>query len=209
MSSKLGAKFCLSFLYPALFSFGLSSCNDEDVAQLPEPVTFIYHQDGRVLEYGDPSPMLLDVNGDEKVDYVLFMELTANSQGDYLNIGINPIGGHLIKSGVNINENYLNMGFTVAHNSDDLIDDNLAVDQIWTNDYSALVIKHTPVTGEIKYNGNWINDEQIAGIQIFDQDVYYYGWLRLKFNQENESITLIDYAYEQTADKAIKAGASL
>ena len=48
-----------------------------------------------------------------KVDFTIFLELTAGSKGDRLYAGINPIGYNQIKAGVAIPENFLSMGFLV------------------------------------------------------------------------------------------------
>lgn len=168
--------------------------------------TIIYKTDGRTVKLSDLSPITLDISEDGMVDFTLFVELTANTQGDRLYVGINPIGPNLIKSGPPINENFLNMGLLISEPVGAIIDEALLKDQRWTNDYGALVIRNAFSNGTTTYEGNWENSAQIVGIQNTFNKSNYFGWIRIEFNKETEVVTLIDYAYNSIANLPIIAG---
>jgi hypothetical protein len=74
----------------------------------------------------------------------------------------------------------------------------------WLGTYSA--------TDQGPYNtGPWIDEEEpdkYLGIRFtLDEGVsYHYGWVRLNVPTDVSQVTVIDYAYEQTADTPITAG---
>lgn len=184
----------------------LTSCENS-----PEPSppvkTISYVEDGRTVKQGDPSPIAIDLNADGSVDFTVFVELHANSSGDYLNTGINPIGANLIKSGPPNDNRFLNMGLLIAEPTNAIINYDLHNDQQWTGEHSALVIRHTHNDGSISYEGSWSdNSDTMVGIQHKSNDQTYFGWLRLKFDRLAEVVTLIDYAYEKKENQSIKAG---
>lgn len=183
-----------------------SGCKSEDEINTPIN-SIVYKLDGRTVKLSDPLPMAVDLSEDGLVDFTVFVELTANSQGDRLYVGMNPIGSNLIKSGPSIDENFLNMGLLVAEFPGSTLDFNLESDQQWTPDFSALVIRNTSMNGEVSYEGNWADSEQLVGIQNKIKESVYFGWMRIKFDKVTEVVTLIDYAYDSIASQPIKAGA--
>lgn len=181
-------------------------CNDDD--ELPVHTnTIIYKLDGRTVKLGDPLPIIVDLSNDGLIDFTIFVELTANNQGDRLYAGMNPIGVNLIKSGPAKDENFLNMGLLVAELASSTINFDVDANQQWTSEYGALVIRNTCANGDVSYEGNWANSEQIVGIQNKINESVYFGWLRIKFDKITEIATLIDYAYNSVANQPILAGA--
>ena len=170
--------------------------------------TVIYKTDGRTVRLGDPSPILLDLSEDGQVDFTIFFELTANTQGDRLYAGMNPIGLNQVKSGPALNENFLNMGFLIAETPGSIINAGLGDNQRWTGDFGTLVIRKTSTDGEVSYEGSWIDSSQIVGVQHIVNGSNTYGWLRIKFDKSTEVLTLVDYAYDSIASQPILAGAT-
>ena len=197
-------------LVPALIGcLVFISCSEE-----PQPVEetskIIYKVDGRSVKVSDVSPIAVDLSEDGIVDFTVFVQLSANGQGDHLNVGINPIGFNLIKSGPSNDSRFLNMGFAIEEPINSLIDGNLGVGQRWTSDHSALVIRHTNTNGSIWYEGPWQHQEfQIVAIRHERKGNLYFGWLRLTFNKVNETVTLIDYAYREIPNKALRPDESI
>ncbi|QSE95911.1 hypothetical protein [Fulvivirga lutea] len=187
-----------------LFFFG---CDDDDGIIKPTN-SIVYKLDGRTVQYGDPSAIAIDLSEDGHVDFTIFVELTANSLGDRLYAGMNPIGANLIKSGPPIDENFLSMGLLVAENSGEIIDFEVKQNQQWTSDFGALAIRNTYTNGEISYEGNWADSVQIVGIQHKINETTHFGWLRIKFDKVTEIVTLIDYAYDSIVNQPILAGAN-
>lgn len=194
------------FLYVlAMCVFFFSGCNNEDIPAHTN--SLVYKTDGRTVKLGNGFPIALDLSGDGQVDFTIFVEITANSNGDRLYVGINPIGENKIKSGLPIDSNFLNMGILVTETIDKTINFNLGTNQLWTGDHSALVIRNTSTNGAVTYEGNWQEARQIVGIQNNINGSTYFGWLRVEFDKTTEIVTLIDYAYNSTANQSIKAGA--
>jgi len=179
---------------------------EEIVFQTLRDNTIIYKEDGRTVRLGDPLPIILDLTGDGIPDYTIFVELTANSLGDRLYTGINPLGNNVIKSGPAVDENFLSMGLLVSENPDSLIDVNLKPGQRWTGDFSALVIRNTFTNGSVSYEGHWSDGSQIVGIQHLKDGLRYFGWIRIYFDKVTEIVTLTDFAYESLSDQPIRAG---
>jgi len=183
-----------------------TSYGSEVVFTTKKSDTVIYEKDGRKVRYGDPSPIALDVTGDGKVDFTIFVELTAGSQGDRLYAGINPLGPNLVKSGPAIEDNFLSMGFLISEKPGSAVSAEVEAGQRWTSDYGAFMIRNTPANSDVFYEGNWANGDQIVGIRNYSEEASHFGWLRLEFDKATESVTLIDYAYEATSGQPIVAG---
>lgn len=195
---------CLLFMVLSGVLF-LAGCKEEEVM---EPInSIVYKLDGRTVKLGDPRPIAVDLSEDGLVDFTIFVELTANSQGDRLYAGMNPLGPNLIKSGPAIDTNFLNMGLLVAEMPGAVIDSHVDSSQLWTPEFGALVIRNTSTTGNVHYEGSWADSEQMVGIQHIINGAVHFGWLRIKFDKMTEIVTLMDYAYDTTANQPIKAGA--
>jgi len=188
-----------------LYFTGCDRNRDDEIIEPPNSI--IYKFDGRTVKYGDPFPIAIDLSEDGQVDFTIFVELTANSQGDRLYVGMNPIGINLIKSGPPIDENFLSMGLLVAETPGGKIDLNVGQNQQWTSDFGALTIRNTFTNGEVSYEGNWVDSAKIVGIQHRINQAIYFGWLRIKFDKMTEIVTLIDYAYDSVETQPILAGA--
>jgi len=78
--------------------------------------------------------------------------------------------------------------------------------QRWTSDYGALVIRNTPADGDVFYEGNRANGDQIVGIRNCLEVSSHFGWLRLEFDKVTEIVTLIEFAFEAKSDLPIIAG---
>lgn len=197
-SRFLNSKIQYSFFLIILI---LMSCGEDDNTSLPEN-TISYQTDGRTNYY-----LNVDLNSDGTNDYFIAFAISADTRGDHKYAIINPVGANLIKSGANT-ENYLfNMGFLVAETYNANINHELQLDQQWANESNILAIRNTNNDASVWYEGNWSNNSSnIVGIQLVLEGKSYFGWLRLKFNKLTETVTLIDYAYEKTANKTIKAG---
>lgn len=183
-----------------------SGCTEDDV--IPEHTSTInYTLDGRTVQLGDPFPIAVDVLEDGQVDFTIFVELTANNRGDRLYVGMNPIGNNVMKSGPAIDENFLNMGFIIAESPGSTIGYNVQPNQQWTTDFGILAIRNTFTNGTVSYEGNWVDSDQLVAIQLKINQSTHFGWLRIKFNKVTETVSLIDYAYNTTANQPIVAGA--
>lgn len=113
----------------------------------------VYKSDGRQVRLSDTLPIALDLTSDGYVDFTIFLELNANSRGDHLYAGVNPIGVNWIKSGPFIDDNFLNMGMLIAEIPGAFIHEALEAGQQWTDEYSALVIRNTSGSGVVTYEG--------------------------------------------------------
>ncbi|MCQ2295600.1 MAG: hypothetical protein MJZ67_08090 [Bacteroidales bacterium] len=54
----------------------------------------------------------------------------------------------------------------------------------------------------------WANKTGYAGISFKKNGQTVYGWVKIKFDASTTTVTIYGYAYEATAGKAIKAGAT-
>ncbi|PKA83131.1 hypothetical protein ATE92_1279 [Ulvibacter sp. MAR_2010_11] len=192
----------------SILGISLVGCSTDDNSEpTPIPEKIYYQIDGRKVFAGDPAPIELDLNSDGVVDYTIFAVLTANSNGDQLYVGINPIGANLIKSGPPNDNHFLNMGFLVRQNPNSIINNELSGNQIWTSDHSILVLRQTFNDGSTEYEGDWRDEsETMVAIKHIKNQQSYYGWLNLSFDKKTEYITLVDYAYNEETEKSIKAG---
>lgn len=183
----------------------LSTCKKDEKSEVLKTIS--YTSDGRSVKLADAAPIVIDLGSDGSPDFTVFLELFANSAGDHLYAGINPIDLNLIKSGPADDDRFLNMGFLIPETQNTLISNQLQTNQRWTDDFATLVIRNTNTDGAVWHEGSWKdNTPNIVGIQYIKEGKKYFGWLRLNFDKATEVVTLIDYAWEKTPDTPIKAG---
>jgi hypothetical protein len=201
----------LSFLRAVFLnlSIGISAivlfaCSDAET-EVPEPI--IHRMDGRTVKLSDPSGIALDVNENGIIDFNIFIELTANDQGDRLYAGINPIGANAILAGPADDDNFLSMGFAKALTPPAMIPDIPAGDLQWSPDFHSLAIRNTSTSGTLSYEGDWSNNAPaFLPIRLDQAGKKNYGWLKLHFDKETEVLTLEEYAFHPVEGVSLSVG---
>ncbi|MCZ8355614.1 MAG: hypothetical protein O9340_12820 [Cyclobacteriaceae bacterium] len=187
----------------------LISCEDrenEADIKIPKNIKSKINLDFSV-QLGDPYPIALDLNEDNIVDYSLFLELTANSSGDHLYAGINPIGAHQIISSPEDDDQFLNMGFVQGFGNNRKIHSQTDTGFEWTGNFSTLVIRHKSNNQADWHEGNWKNNQlNYAPIRLFINNAYLYGWIGIRFDIETERLYVSSFAYNQNLNQEILAG---
>ena len=184
-----------------------TACTTEEVVTPEIDKKIIHKTDGRTVRLSDALGIAPDINADGFVDFNIFIELTANGSGDRLFVGINPIGANTILAEPPNDDNFLNMGLARAIPANSVIPESPSANLSWTPDYGALVIRNTPTTGTVWYEGDWSSGTAaFLPIRLSVEGVKKYGWLKVSFNKQTEAVTLEEYAYSDVADLLIAAG---
>jgi hypothetical protein len=197
------------FLIVVMTGLSLFGCSDDMDTPDETESEIHYRLDGRSVEYGDPFPIALDVNDDATIDFSIFVELTANSAGDHLYVAVNPLAGNQMKGTAGDDNRFLNMGLAISQSVNHPINETNAGNEQWSPDFLALVIRHTPTSANdpVYYEGEWQSGQPtLAGIKVFQNGSYHFGWLRLTFDKNTEVIRLVDYAFNVSPNVPIKAG---
>ncbi len=185
----------------------LAACVDDAPTQVTPPKEIIHTPDGRTVKLGDATGIALDVDSDGRVDYNIFVELTANSAGDRLYAGINPIGTNAILAGPANDDNFLSMGFAKALAANTPIPERPSGDLQWSPDFHALAIRNTATAGAVSYEGDWGSGAAaFLPLRLDEGGLKRYGWAKLSFNRTTEVMTLEEYAYSEVAGVTLAAG---
>lgn len=187
--------------------FVVAGCKKSPAENPPSQKAFIYSQDERNLVYGDTAPLSIDMDRDGKADFVLFIELVADLQGDHMYFGINPLRENKVLSGPPDNSRYLNMGFAVAKNIHEPLSNTPLSGLKWTTDHSIFGIRHNNTGNTIFYEGGWYSEvPKYAGILFSKGNKNYLGWIMVKVNLQAMRVSLIDYALEKNGQAEILIG---
>lgn len=197
-----------NLVYVPIMMMLFGACDKhDDVSPNPIEDDILYKKDGRSVKSNDPNQIEMDINNDGALDYLTFTVLTSNQSGDHFYFGIRPIGDNKAKSGLPNKNYYLDLGFLQTESKGGLLNSDLGKDQVWTSGSSTIVLRHTNNDGSVWHEGGCKDEtDELFGIRLVEGDVSYYGWLRFKFDKMEESLTLVDYAFNQVAEKPIKAG---
>ncbi len=197
----------LQYLLFSFFTLAIfSSCKKKHVQPTVDP-NIAYTYFNKSVKLSDPSGLNVDVNNDNKIDYLFFLELTYTSSGEHLYAGVNPIGNNATKAGMPNDDNFMNMGEVIAPNLNSVVDNTLSADQAWTVDHSYLTIRHKFNTGSVGYTGPWGNTTpKLMAIKIYLNGKYHFGWIRLLFDRTTELLTVVDFAWNKEANASIIAG---
>lgn len=202
-SNKINSKIIARVLL--IFFVGIG-CGQKD--ELPA-TKFIHKTDGRTLRASDANALPVDLNGDGINDYVFFLQLTANNDGDHLYAAINPLLFNEVISEPDNDAYFLNMGFAISHKQDDVIDGHLQESQVWTSNSSTLAIRHTRSDGSLWYEGQWQSGiPRVLAVRLVVGQSKHYGWMRVSFDPAKEVLKVIDYAFNQRAGEPLKASLS-
>jgi hypothetical protein len=168
-------------------------------------------------EVDSTSIFAIDMNGDEIVDVTIVAGdgdwyYANNSTSQYHWWSIRALNG----SGAEIatHSSYLSAWagtfyFAKRFDKDASIGPEASLN-FYTNSWSFQLGLYGNSTGALYTSGHWNDDDvdKYLGIR-FSLDAgtsWHYGWVRLDIGDKYKSVTVKDYAWEQTADKAIAAG---
>jgi hypothetical protein len=167
----------------------LAACNEEP--EIQQGITYINLQD---VKAGYDKSFSLDIDKDGDSEYLFTTTLASDAAGDQLQFAIYPSRSNQIfeiagRVGV------LNEGQEIAPGNP------------FQKNVQPMVIKTITDAGE-SWSGDWKNAEnQFVGIRFFLKDQgFYYGWIRISFDQTNEQFIIHDYAFMTTAGMKIAAG---
>lgn len=171
--------FCLTFL----------SCQ-EDEQQLLNPVkarTLSGATAGSNQSYG------LDVNEDGETDFLF--TTTLNEVND------------LIEEHFKVYPARANAIFDVGSTAGNLEEGTtIGPGNPFDKNVNALVIKRFG-NPAISWTGPWLNiTNGIIGFRLQHLEKNYYGWVRVGFNQQNETLTITEVAYNTRPDSPVRAG---
>jgi hypothetical protein len=172
-------------------------------------------------ERGTRDSLSVDLNGDGIIDVNIMAgngdkwgdTTNATNTSNWMSIRAKPAPG----GEVNIHPSYLadwgeTYNFANRFDAEDLLGPDLGEGDYWSGGAESFMLGWLGVyqTGGTYNTGPWTDGEtdKYLGIRFtLDEGVsYHYGWIRLDVPSDQSQVTIKDYAYEQTADKAIVAG---
>lgn len=201
----------LQFITLLLITGLTYSCKKENNSYVPvlPNLNINYQTINRSVKASDVNSLTIDVNKDGVIDYSFFLQLAADSKGDHLYAGVNPVYGSFVKANAPNDDRFLNMGNVIAFAQGVKLKENDQQGQLWTEDHSVLAIRHTYTDG-ISYECDWgTGTAKILAIKLTAKGETYYGWIRLVFNKTNENLTVVDLAWNTVPNQEIKAGEGL
>lgn len=165
------------------------SCEQDESVQLP-----IKYVDLKDTPASQDQSFGLDIDGDGDTEFLFTTRLTADQSGDQLQFIITPSQANQVFE-LSKRVGVLESGQEIAPgNPFDKSLEPMAVKLI-TNEGTTWI-------------GDWKEaNNKFIGIRftLLDQK-YYYGWIRVSFNQTHEQFVIHDFAYRTSLNVGIKAG---
>lgn len=180
-----------SLLIILSFTVLLAACEDE--AEIQQGITYI---DLQHVTAGYDKSFSLDIDQDWDSDFLFTTTLADGAAGDQLQFMIYPARSNQV--------------FEIAGRVVVLAaDQEIAPENPFDKNVQPMVIKTITESGE-SWSGDWKEaDRQFVGIRFYVRDKgYFYGWIRVSFDQNNEQFIIHDYAFMTTANMKILAGQS-
>jgi hypothetical protein len=147
--------------------------------------------DSEFISTGQKS---FDLNSDAQIDVGFEIIDLHNFNPNGLPESFDSLAARVIPIRVEILDNST-YGYPDALNFDDQISEN----GNWTN--STSVLGTFMNAGQFQGNG-----EKYLGIRLSNENNYKYGWIKVYCSQHNDTLRIIDYAYNNIIGSEIKAG---
>jgi hypothetical protein len=174
----------------SLLIISFSSCEQEEAVQ--PSIKYVDLNDNKASQSQSFS---LDIDGDGDTDFLFTTLLTAGESGDQRQFVIAPARANQV--------------FEIAGRVGVLeVGQEIAPGNPFDKNVQPMVIKRIANTGT-SWSGDWREvSNKFIGIRFVLRDqMYYYGWIRVSFDQTNEQLIIHDYAYRTALNLSIKAGA--
>lgn len=136
----------------------------------------------------------LDIDNDSKIDVGFEILNLVNYNSFYIPVYLDSLAISAIPSSLEILDNST-IGYADALNANEEISGN----SLWN--------KNTCILGSFvslgKFNGK---GEKYLGIRLIKGNSYNYGWIKVYCSEYNDTLKIIDYAYNKAQNTSIKAG---
>jgi hypothetical protein len=167
----------------------LTGCEEEP--EIQQGITYINLQNERA---GYNNSFSLDIDQDGDLEYLFTTVMVADALGDQLHFTIYPARSNQV--------------FEIAGRVGVLSEDQeIAPGNPFDKNVQPMVIKTITDSG-VNWIGDWKEaNNQFVGIRFYLRDQgYFYGWIRVSFDQSNEQFVIHDYAFMTTTNIKIRAG---
>lgn len=179
----------------------LISCSDSDDCS-----TIVYQRLDQELQADGSNSLMIDLDRDDQHDFQVTIQNLSGVFGDSLVILVNPFNNNEIKTW-NSDGVIENPG-VFPYIPGSIFDESTGNDEIWWADQAILGRKYSNGI-DIFETGNWVsmNSSFIAAVRLQKSDAFLYGWIKLQYNDINNSLVIIDLAINQDPDAFIISGA--
>ncbi|HYV95202.1 MAG TPA: T9SS type A sorting domain-containing protein [Chitinophagales bacterium] len=146
----------------------------------------------------------LDLNNDGLVDYWITTYLYSSTGTETGYVYVSPVDNNEVANVENYPGAQIEF-YPAVLNAGDNIDPQLKWDDMSSQTLAYFSLSFT--SGYRYTSGNWISQEKkYLGLRFNFNGELHYGWVRLSVSSEASPCTILDYAYEATPNKMIKAG---
>jgi len=179
----------ITFSILVLLVISFSSCEKE---ALQPSIKYTNLND---MKASQSQSFSLDIDGDGATEFLFTTLLVADQSGDKRQFIISPARANQvfeIAGGVGV----LKAG------------QEIALGNSFNKNLEPMVVKSI-ADASVSWSGDWkdVNNKFIGiRFRLTDQE-YYYGWIRISFDQSNEQFIIHDFAYCTKLNLGIKAGA--
>ncbi|MBN1953055.1 MAG: T9SS type A sorting domain-containing protein [Bacteroidales bacterium] len=157
------------------------------------------------LPVTDPiNPVELDLDGDLHADFAFGLALTStywNNYSSYNSAFIMASSGTYQNSWVGISMNIAIPEETIVFTSNYFTDNRVSY---WNLGFAMVFSTSSYGTPAGSFAGQ---GDKILGVKFYIGSELHYGWIRINIPAEVNTITIIDWAYDETPGRGIKAGA--
>jgi len=174
----------------SMIIISFASCEQDEGVQ-----PSIKYIDLNDITAGQSQSFSLDIDKDGDTEFLFTTLLTEDQSGDQRQFIILPARANQVFE-ITGRVGVLRAGQEIAPGNP--FDKNL----------QPMIVKSI-TDGSVTWSGDWKDvDSKFIGIRfrLTDQE-YYYGWIRISFDQANEQFIIHDFAYRTTLNIGIKAGA--
>ncbi|WP_207421795.1 hypothetical protein [Desertivirga brevis] len=179
-------------------------CKKENETPLEKQKGIHYKEINSTLNFNQTSGLKLDINEDGAYDFEIYKDKYKTDMDSLKGFFVKNLGNHkMIEIKLTHNPLFDCMNL-MSYSAEEIISESLPEEHSWDSKNGLLALRHEPNTTFI---ARWSDGApKTMGIRLMVDGKNYYGWIKLQYSRENNSITILSYACNRAAEEPIKVG---
>jgi hypothetical protein len=180
-------------------------CKKEKESQ-PENQKGIYYKEvNSTLNFNQTTSLKLDINQDGSNDFEIYKDKYKTDIDSLKGFFVKNLGSSPKMIEIKLTHNTLfDCMNLMSYSGEEVISESLPNEHSWDSKNGLLALRHEP---NATFIARWSDGApKIMAIRLLISGKAHYGWIKLQYSRENNSITVMDYAYNQVVEGPIRAG---
>ncbi|WP_207533578.1 hypothetical protein [Desertivirga arenae] len=179
-------------------------CKKENETALEKQKGIHYKEINSTLNFNQTSGLKLDINEDGAYDFEIYKDKYKTDMDSLKGFFVKNLADHkMIEIKLTHNPLFDCMNL-MSYLGEEVISGSLTEEYSWDSKNGLLALRHEP---NPTFIARWSDGTaKIMAVRLSISGKTHYGWIKLRYSRENNSITVVSYGYNRAVEGPIKAG---